>query len=437
MVACCHLRSTLAGAGRLGTDSNRKRRASIAERWGALPALEKAKWQAKAHEIEQRRRAVATTSFSDSSVAETSNLASSQLKRLYSQRLGKTVKELAEQDVWTCGLGLQNHHSPLRPELVRDLDRAGLAECCRETFGYDAEMLRNPPGKLPTFCRSCLWAHGGICEKQACFAEVGRLVHQLDTGLQSKHVATSLLVLKLREENTEHTQWFFLGCVCRRPLLHVLARLWPRAPGRLAISMTGAVPALLTSHQMFLSIIRFYLSQYDEFESDLPPAADMEFTEALKAEAAAFKDAEAAPASASSASASSAGAKPAEGQAVEQDSKSSNAGSAAASAARVAGSTGVVFQRTLGLLDIGPSPRKGLTCMSCGGKIDKGGLKFSFAYRYNKPPRSIHVACVPLIQKDLIRPCIDSLHRLLKKPDVQQSELLEPACKQALQFLEG
>ena len=263
IVSRYHLRCTMAGAGRLGTDSNRKRRASIAERWNVLPAQEKIKWQAKANEIEQRRRAVAATSFSDSSVAETSNLAPSQLKRLYTQRLGKTVKELAEQDVWTCGLGLQNHHSPLRPELVRDLDRAELADCYRATFGYDGEMLRNP-GKLPTFCRSCMWAHGGIYENQPCFAEAMRLVHQLDTGLHSKHVATSLLVIKLQEENTGQTQWFFLGCVCRRPLLHVLARLWPRAPGRLALSMTNDVPVLLTSHQMFLSTTRFYLSQFPD-----------------------------------------------------------------------------------------------------------------------------------------------------------------------------
>ncbi|CAE6965080.1 unnamed protein product [Symbiodinium sp. CCMP2456] len=523
----------MAGAGCVASDSNRNTRASIAERWRALPAHEKVRWQKKADEVEERRRSVAAASFSDRRAVETSNLSPSQLKRLYARRLGSTVRELAEQDVWTRGLGLQNHHSPLRPELVsEELDVAGLAESFRETFGYDAEMQRNPV-KLPTFCRSYLWAHGGICEKHPCFGRVAQLVHQFDSGLQSKRVATSLLIVNLQEEHTGQTQWFFQGCVCRRPLLHVLVRLWPRAPGRLAMSMKDGVPVLLTSHQMFLSCVCSYLSifpddatasqlrpqaaiyksfscsheegdlvllageethnidlssrckreavpkpktmpslpfglssrsykwqkkagpeasghrvaeqpassssagpvpRYDEFESDLPPGADVEFSQALKAEAAAFKDAEAAPASSSSA-----GDKPESREAVEQDSKPSSAGgvSAAASAAGAAGQNGVFFQRNLGVLDIGPSPRKGLMCMNCGGKIEKGELKFSFAYRLNKPPRSIHVACVAQIQKDLVQPCIDSLHRLLMNPKVQESELLKPACTQALGFLEG
>ncbi|CAE7806153.1 unnamed protein product, partial [Symbiodinium necroappetens] len=347
-----------------------------------------------------------------------------------------------------------------------ELDVAGLAESFRETFGYDAEMQRNPV-KLPTFCRSYLWAHGGICEKHPCFGRVAQLVHQFDSGLQSKRVATSLLIVNLQEEHTGQTQWFFQGCVCRRPLLHVLVRLWPRAPGRLAMSMKDGVPVLLTSHQMFLSCVCSYLSIFpdDATASQLRPQAAIyksfscsheegdlvllageethnidlssrckRFSQALKAEAAAFKDAEAAPASSSSA-----GDKPESREAVEQDSKPSSAGgvSAAASAAGAAGQNGVFFQRNLGVLDIGPSPRKGLMCMNCGGKIEKGELKFSFAYRLNKPPRSIHVACVAQIQKDLVQPCIDSLHRLLMNPKVQESELLKPACTQALGFLEG
>ena len=70
-------------------------------------------------------------------------------------------------------------------------------------------------------------------------------------------------------------------------------------------------------------------------------------------------------------------------------------------------------------------------CMLCSAAIAKGSLKFTYAYKLAKPPRSIHAACAALIPKDLVGPSVSKLEQMLEQ---DLSQPARAACQEALQF---
>ncbi|CAE7261835.1 unnamed protein product, partial [Symbiodinium sp. KB8] len=98
---------------------------------------------------------------------------------------------------------------------------------------------------------------------------------------------------------------------------------------------------------------------------------------------------------------------------------------------------GCKFQATLGIIDVGPVLRKGVSCYNCGAVVDKGCLKFTYAFKKNKPARSIHTSCLPQIPKELVQASVATLENLvhghtraLKPPEAS-------ACHEALRVLSG
>ena len=51
------------------------------------------------------------------------------------------------------------------------------------------------------------------------------------------------------------------------------------------------------------------------------------------------------------------------------------------------------FQHCTGIQELCLVKRRATQCMVCDGQLEKNGWKFSYAYKVNKPPKSIHVTC--------------------------------------------
>ena len=143
--------------------------------WKSMSPAERAYWQSEATKINEAREAVAATALGDRQVEQESGLQASQLKRLNGVRLQCTASDLADHPVWQKGLGIATHHAPLKPSLVLDLDTQHLEAETRRVFAYDPRLIKNPE-KFPTFQRSCLWQHAGICQLDPCFDAVRQLV---------------------------------------------------------------------------------------------------------------------------------------------------------------------------------------------------------------------------------------------------------------------
>ena len=253
------------GHGKVGGRDHKESNKNMSVTWKSMTAAEKSYWQAEADKINEARQAVAATSLANREVEQESGLQASQIKRLNASRLQRTALDLADHPVWQKGLGIATHHAPLKPSLVVDLEGQQVEAETRRIFAYDPRIIKNPD-KFPTFQRSCLWQHAGVCQLDPCFDAVRELVGQYDQTLQSKRLGNMLLLVQVRTGGVADgdSVWLLQGCVCRRPILRVMLRLWLREAGQVAPSVTNGAPKICTSQMLFLGLVRAHLSAHPE-----------------------------------------------------------------------------------------------------------------------------------------------------------------------------
>lgn len=94
-------------------------------------------------------------------------------------------------------------------------------------------------------------------------------------------------------------------------------------------------------------------------------------------------------------------------------------------------SGGTRFQSSLGIQGLSKAQRKGITCYHCSGQIEKGSFKFGYAWKLNKPMRSIHLDC--LAQTKHYAASISALEQLYR--DFAPSSEEQQICRQAIETL--
>ncbi|CAE6910309.1 unnamed protein product [Symbiodinium sp. CCMP2592] len=116
----------------------------------------------------------------------------------------------------------------------------------------------------------------------------------------------------------------------------------------------------------------------------------------------------------------------------------SSASGQASSSAMVAPHTGVTFhgQSRLGIQDVGKASRRGMICLHCHNGIDKGAVRFVYAFKHNKPARSIHPDCLSQISPACVGPSVTVLRKLLQNQSRSFSAGEIDACRAALSALE-
>ncbi len=96
---------------------------------------------------------------------------------------------------------------------------------------------------------------------------------------------------------------------------------------------------------------------------------------------------------------------------------------------------GSFFQRELGITDMTVVSRKGMRCLHCEGELPKHSMRFVYAFKRTKPPRSLHPSCVAQILPDAIPNSI----RFLESTMIQdgRSQMEQNICQDALNVLKA
>ena len=111
-----------------------------------------------------------------------------------------------------------------------------------------------------------------------------------------------------------------------------------------------------------------------------------------------------------------------------------------ASSLRAAPSTGTkssssFFQKELGIMDLATVARKGSRCFHCNTELEKHSLRFVYAHKTSKPPRSLHTYCLAQVLPATIPMSIQRLQSIMSRSNC--SELERQVCSEALTTLQG
>eukprot|EP00435_Cladocopium_sp_Y103_P047979 s1002_g14.t1 len=257
---------------------------AVAEAWRKLSDEDKTHYARLAGQVQNRRAALASTPLNqlppddECEDGEAPPLSRNQRDRLNQARLDGALTQVAHYPAWTSGLGLSDHISGLRADLV-DMGFAEatgrgaltkLEEAFQDFFAYDSQILPNP--QLPAFDRACTVPHGGVCASTAIYKYIAKLVDQLDTFLAFHDKLSRRVLIRsvvnLREWVPSRLSlqippgicqpvWFALGCAGRRPKNHVLINLVSlRDSSSLAFQTINGGPSLQTSHQFFEKLLK-------------------------------------------------------------------------------------------------------------------------------------------------------------------------------------
>ena len=199
-----------------------------------------------------------------------------QMKMLGQRQLDKSLHELATHPAWSSGLGLASHLGALCPGLVADIESNDAAENIKDFFGY----LKNPsenPFVNPSLFQPCCLLYPGCCKSDKYWGKVVRMVQQFEIGLEENKASAAGQYLIHFEAATDfqdssssggipllHESWYVIGCVSKRPLVHILGSLRPVqnrnnmfVPEYVHVEdQTKKHWSLHTSYAVFLSILR-------------------------------------------------------------------------------------------------------------------------------------------------------------------------------------
>ena len=216
---------------KVGSLEHRRQNQSVAAEWASMTDAEKSHYEDEAIKMQAARDALRTTalkdknSYEECSRLEERNLSPAQIKRLTTQRLDKSLQQVASHRCWERGLAMWDHNSAIRGSLMHLPSSAADAEKCHDTFlrafGYDAEILSNP-GSIPCFRRSCVTTRAGTCTQDACYEQAAALTSQFDAALELRKLGGSPLLVRfwVSDSDAAASSWHVLAGVCKRPLCH-------------------------------------------------------------------------------------------------------------------------------------------------------------------------------------------------------------------------
>ena len=232
---------------------------SLGDQWKGLSKEEKAVYQERADEMQAARTALSQTALQSRNAQQEadaqSSLSVSQIKRLNGARLEKSLNHVAEHPAWHHGLGLGDHISALRAELVMDCsgneNRADLRAEFDAVFGFDTQILSNPK-KSPPFLRACVTAHAGLCCAEPHFSVLQKLASEFDTSLHAKKLGTSPSLVRF--VSGDHAVWLLLSAVMRRPVSHVGTQV-ARTGSELRLKLRNGRLQVCTVHQLLRTLL--------------------------------------------------------------------------------------------------------------------------------------------------------------------------------------
>ena len=219
-----------------------------------MPDHERIRFQDRANELQSRRNELKVQPLDQNhsvrEEAEKADLSTSQVHRLNHARLNVTLSQVAQHPAWSKGLGLSDHVSALRPQfLTKDSSEETMNKYLAAFFGYDSKVYAN--GAIPSFSRSCMWNHAGVCQTDQYFGMVSFLIPQLDHMLQDHGMIGSgpkLISFSGESQDVSTSSWI-LGCVSRKPICHIGVAVHCLRPGVFQIMVRDGVPRVSTMHQ--------------------------------------------------------------------------------------------------------------------------------------------------------------------------------------------
>ena len=122
----------------------------------------------------------------------------------------------------------------------------------------------------------------------------------------------------------------------------------------------------------------------------------------------------------------SSGVQPAEPSAATRKRAAPSGSAARAVAAR--------FQAKLGVQELCKVKRKGTLCMFCDGELPKDSWKFIIAWKKNKPNKSMHVTCVPAMDRECAQNSMGVLREMQTADNISAEE--REICGEALASLQ-
>lgn len=234
-----------------------------------MTPAQKAPFLRRAQQEENERQKLKSTAFSraeeeaDSEPAAV-GISHAQQKRLNHARLDKSLGQVVNHPIWSHGLALSDHVAALKASYV-SMDQAEQSDL--KAFQYDSEPTPNP--QLPAFRRACLQS-GMTCASSKYLTPVKSLVGDLDTMIHYNELQGKPLLLHLQPcGHASSGTWVLIGCVCRRPVVHVGTSMVCVSESRrafrppqlwLGFKLEERRPCFTTSHLLFEELPERYSS---------------------------------------------------------------------------------------------------------------------------------------------------------------------------------
>ena len=228
---------------------------------------EKHSWHVKAATAQQQRELWSQKLFSEAdeqdecpAVGDSDGLSRGQKKRLLGSRLNLTLQHVAHHQAWKSGLGLSDHISPLKPELVLDAPEAEIDDKI-QVMNFNPLPVPNPT-KTPVFKKPCALLYGGLCHRTPHFRYVAQMVGQLHEHLQllKMDTAEQVVLFNFRPSTQMSADdlnvplsstWGLLGIIGKKPIAHVFLQFVPFAHEQLQLMVRDGMPGITTSHLLF------------------------------------------------------------------------------------------------------------------------------------------------------------------------------------------
>ena len=261
----------------------------IGDLWSTVSAEERARWQERAEKQQRLRAQLKSKAFVVDETEQDSDfgnveqdepespvlLSQSQQRRLDGARLDKTLQSVSEHAVWSSGLGLGNHLTPLRPEFVIDSQTDNeLKEGLGDIMGFDRSVIPNLR-KPPIFKKACALLTGGVCHCSSHYAVTCSVVNQLQdhiaqAGLEAEVPLCCFEMIppcatsssSSSSSSTLHClgkYWGVLGNVGKRPVVHIFARYGHTSLNALQLSIVQGEPQIESSHQIVQRMCREFV----------------------------------------------------------------------------------------------------------------------------------------------------------------------------------
>ena len=257
---------------RVGSAASVEGQTSVGASWRALSDEQKAKFQLQADEMQAARTALAGNCLEGGSARAEANanelLSTSQVKRLNSTRLDKSLSKVSEHVAWQRGLGISDHNAALRADLVEFRPDADFARQLKDefdqAFGYDSTIMPNGSSN-PQFLRACCGAHAGTCRCDAHFDLVCRLASNFQACVEGHGMGGQPFLVQLLPGEGRCEVWFIISAISLRPLCHVALHLY-ECSDRLRFMLRDGRLHIGTVHQALRALVQQHVNSGAEPE---------------------------------------------------------------------------------------------------------------------------------------------------------------------------